>query len=248
MSSHKLIFALVLILTVIALVVLVNFLVIRFNGKSVQAPEIPRGVATIGSGEKLNYAIFGDSTSISQGGEYQNGYAVNTAEYLSQNRQVSYQNFGVSGARISDVANSQIPQSSDFKADLALIAVGANDVTHLTSLKRIESDMNQIIDELQAQNPNMTIIFTGSASMGTVKRFPQPTRFLAGLQTNRVNQLMENIAQQRQVVFAHIARDTEEAFRNNPQHFSQDNFHPSDSGYAVWTEILISVIDSSIPD
>jgi len=237
-TEHKVLTSVFLILIILLVVVVFNFLVIKNNGTSVPAPEIPRGKATLGSGDKLNYLIFGDSTSISQGGDYDQGYVVGTATKLAENYEVTYQNFGVSGARTNDVLQDQLTRSKDFSPDIVLIAIGANDVTHLTPLKSIEDDMNQIITELKKRNPDVKIVFTGSAAMGEVTRFPQPARYIAGLQTNRVNKVIERVAQENQVTFAYIARETGPIFRENPQFFAEDNFHPNNQGYAVWTPVL----------
>jgi acyl-CoA thioesterase I len=243
-NNKILIIAIVLFIFIIAILI-ANIIAIVFNGKSVPAPEIPREKITIGVGKQLNYLILGDSTTIAQGARYENGYVVGTATKLSEKYKVTYQNFGVSGAVINDVLTDQLTRSRDFIPDLVVIAAGANDVTHLTSLKKIERDTVAIIDSLRSKNPNVKIIFTGSAAMGSVKRFLQPVRWIAGLRTNRINTVMERVAINN-VAFAYIARETKEKFADNPQYFAEDNFHPNDKGYAEWTKVLNPVLEKAI--
>ncbi len=242
-KNHKLVVFCVVFFVIILAIVIANLVAVLYNGKSVEAPEIPRAATTIGDGSELKYLILGDSTSIAQGGDYIEGFAVKTAENLGRNNKVTYQNFGVSGARIKDVATDQIERSKDFTPDIVLIAVGANDVTHLTGISSIKTDMQVIISKLKKRNNKVKIVFTGAASMGDVVRFIQPFKWYMGQQTKKVNTAFEQIAKENGVSFAYIARETGEEFANNPKLFAQDNFHPSNDGYAVWARVLNKVLD-----
>lgn len=245
-TNHKIISVIILISIFFVLVVTLNILSVIYNGSKVAVPDIPRVETTLGVGEKLNYLVLGDSTSVSQGGDYQQGYVVSTATELAKKYQVTYKNVGVSGAVTSDVLNDQMPKVGDFKPDLVLIAIGSNDVTHLTSLESIKSDMQKTIDELKSINPEVKIVLTGSADMGTIIRFAWPLRQIAGIQTRRVNKVIVKLAQTNSVTFAYIARDTGPVFKDHHEYFAQDNFHPNNEGYAVWTSVLISAIDRTL--
>jgi lysophospholipase L1-like esterase len=245
-SNNKLLVFFIFLFVVLVAVLVANLVAVFYNGKPVSAPEIPREETTIGSGEELRYLILGDSTSIAQGGDYSQGFAVKTAENLAKTRKVIYKNYGVSGARINDVATTQLDYSKEFIPDIVLVAVGANDVTHLTSLESIESDLKQIINKLRERNNNVEIVFTGSASMGDVKRFIQPLRWFMGKQTERINSAFEQLVEEDNVKLAYIARETSEEFANNPKLFAQDNFHPNNEGYAVWVQVLNPVLEEAI--
>jgi lysophospholipase L1-like esterase len=239
LTKHRIFIILIILFGVLLVVILVNTLVVIFSGKAVPAPTIPREEAKLGSGPELRYLILGDSTTIAQGSDYEDGYVVHTSENLSKDYEVSYRNYGVSGAVTKDVLTLQLPNIKDFKPDIVLVAVGANDVTHLTSTGSIKQDAQSIITQLKKLNREVKIVFTGSASMGDVKRFPWPTSWLARLRTSQVNKsFLEVIESNDNVSFAYIARETGEQFAQNPQYFAEDNFHPNAQGYAVWTEVL----------
>ena len=244
-NNKLMVFCIVVFIVAIALLVS-NLLAVFYNGSPVAAPDIPRNEITIGEGVELNYLILGDSTSIAQGSEYNQGYVVKTAESLSKSYKVTYQNFGVSGARINDVANDQLERSKKFKPDLVLVAVGANDVTHLTSLDNIKTDIKQIISTLRERNSNVKIVFTGSASMGDVFRFAQPFKWFMGTRTDAVNTVFEKLVVENNVIFAYVARDTGKQFAEHPEYFASDKFHPNNQGYAVWTEVLSPVLEQAL--
>ncbi|MET0779544.1 MAG: SGNH/GDSL hydrolase family protein [Candidatus Saccharimonadales bacterium] len=216
---------------------------IKFNGKPVPRPNISQSPQTIGSGSKLTHVVLGDSTSISQGGDYAQGYATATALYIAQTHTVTWANFGVSGARAKDVADLQLKQATAYKPDIVLVAVGANDVTHLTSIGSVRDSFRKLISGLQAVNPSVHIILTGSPDMGGPPRLPQPLRTLAGARTQSVNNMIAGLIDGKRVVFAPIAEKTGPLFRANHRLYAADNFHPTTEGYKVWTPVLTGALD-----
>ncbi len=131
------------------------------------------------------------------------------------------------GARIHDVSHA----AATRVRELCQMVLIAKDQTTLPILQNssIEKDMRQIISTIRSRNSEAIIVFTGAGSMGTIKRFIQPTKWLLGLQSQRVNNLMESVSREEGVVFAHIARETGRQFAENPTLFAEDNYHPSDT-------------------
>jgi len=252
-ANHKIISAVISVLAGLLITGFGNFLYVRMAGSSVAAPDIPRQKITVGSGEELRLSILGDSTTIAQGAEYDQGYVVGSATILArEGYEVTHQNFGISGAITADVVNDQLPRSEAFTPDLVLVAVGANDVTHLTSLKDIERDTQKIIDEIKARNPEVKIVFTGSASMGDVKRLGYPLRWFAGFRTRQINTVMLKVVEANDnVSFAYIARETGTTFADKgDEYLAADKFHPNAAGYELWTQVisnaLIEALDSQL--
>jgi lysophospholipase L1-like esterase len=219
---------------------------IKWSGSPVARPTIPRKEQVIGSGPNLRYVILGDSTAISQGGNYQSGYAVASANYLAQNHTVTWKNVAASGARAKDIAVKQVPEAVDFKPDLVLIAVGANDVTHLTNISAVRNSLKHAVTELRVANPAVRIVVTGSPDMGSVPRFAQPARWLAGKQTERLNASIIGLAHQEKLIFAPIALRTGPLFRAHPELFAADKFHPTNAGYKAWIPVIDRALDQAM--
>lgn len=246
---HKILILLATILAIVAVVAAVNFLIIRYRGEPVPAPEIPRAAETYGTDKPLRYAVLGDSTTVSQGGDYDEGYARETSRYLAdQGYRVTLKNFGQSGAVAADVARKQAPEAAEFRPDVALIAVAANDVTHLTSLDTVESNLKSSIEKLRQGNPDVQIVLTGSPAMGTIPRFPQPARYLAGVRTEQVNTVVRGIVDAHEAVhFAPIAARTGPIFDARPTElYALDLFHPNTAGYRVWTPVLTEALSAAL--
>lgn len=245
-KHKKLIMITATLAALISLTVGSNIYIIRNNGKPVPVPTIPRVSVTIGSGQSLSFLILGDSTAVGQGGDYSKGIAISAAELLAESRTVTYQNFAVSGARVNDALQKQLPQTAGLKPDIVLISVGANDVTHMTSLKAVKSDTIKIIDQLRKQNADVKIILTGSPQMGSVLRFPQPSKLLARLQTDRINTVFETIVKEKELIFAPIAQETGPIFLRDPSLFAEDKFHPNNAGYATWKPVITEALERAL--
>ncbi len=246
-AKHRVIYSILILLIVLVAAVVVEFLMIKDGGTVVPAPTIPRSKATIGSGKHLKFAILGDSTSIGQGGVYDKGIAVSTAAHIaSKGHTVTYQNFGISGARVQDVLTKQTTAAAAFRPDIILLCIGANDVTHLTSMSTVRTGMRAIVAKLRATNPAVKIIITGSPQMGSVPRFPQPVKYLAKRQTAKINKTFATLATAQHLTFAHIADKTGAYFLAHPEIFAADNFHPTTAGYAVWQPVLDQAVDSTL--
>jgi len=230
------------IIAVLAVFAVAEFAYIKYSGTPVAVPQISREEMTIGSGKPLRFAVLGDSTSVAQGGEYSEGYASGTARYLAQQHRITWKNVGVSGARAADVAASQAAQAASFKPDIALIGVGANDVTHLTSIDAVRASLESAIGQLQTASPDIKIILTGSPDMGSPPRIPQPLRWAAGERTKHLNAAIRSLANGQSIIFAPIAERTGPAFRANHGLFAADKFHPNTEGYQLWTPVIIDAL------
>jgi len=225
--------------------IVVEALYIAYNGQPVGRPNVARQEQTFGQGPALRYAILGDSTTISQGGDYKRGYAVASANFLAKDHRVTWRNFGISGARARDVADKQLQQALLFNPDVVLIAVGANDVTHLTATNKVTTALQRTIADLQHQNPNVRILLTGSPDMGSVPRFPWPVNYIADRKTKSINKAVAKLADTNHQTFVPIARETGPTFRAHPELFAADKFHPTNDGYKLWIPVINQALRTS---
>ncbi|HYG84099.1 MAG TPA: SGNH/GDSL hydrolase family protein [Verrucomicrobiae bacterium] len=230
---------------VLGVFVVVQLLWVKLNGRRVPLPKVSRLPRKIGAGAPLRYAVLGDSTSVAQGGDYSQGYAVATAEYLASRYEVEWLNLGESGARAGSVLHRQLPAALAFSPDIILIAVGANDVTHFTKMTIFTAQLEQILHSLRQANPDVRVILTGAPAMGTIPRFPLPLRSIMGRRTLQINGIVKELAKKHKAVFAPIAEQTEELYRAHPELFAADKFHPTSEGYLPWIPILQRAIDKA---
>jgi lysophospholipase L1-like esterase len=244
--KHRILLIVAAVILAFLLFILIEALVIKYRGSPVAAPDIPRASQTLGSGPDLTYVVIGDSTSIGQGTDYSQSYAVAGARHLAQTHRVKFVNVGVSGAVAKDVLDNQLSQAAKYKPDVVLLAVGANDATHFTGGKVIRESVQQTIDGLRKANCRVRIVVTGSPAMDSVPRFPWPAKQLMGLRTRQVNTVFAGLIKQNNLAFAPIAAKTRAAFLADPTLFAADEFHPNARGYALWKPVINSALDGAL--
>lgn len=201
---------------------------------------------TLGAGAPLRYLVLGDSTAAGVGADYERGIVLETARHLARSRRVELVNLAVSGARFRDVLRDQLPRARDFKPDLVLLDVGANDVTHLTSSRSVRRDLEEILRSLLAENCEARIAVTGSPDMGSPPRIPFFLRGLAAIRARRINAIARRAVSVHDLTFAPIAERTGPAFRRDRTLFAADRFHPNARGYALWVPVLDEALDAAL--
>jgi lysophospholipase L1-like esterase len=213
---------------------------------SAHAADEQRPILTFGSSHPpLNYLILGDSTAAGVGADYQSGIAVMTAEELSRTHTVHMLNLAVSGARIRDVRVGQLPRIGAFSPDVVLLSVAANDVTHLTRIASMRTDLRAITHALRMKNPSVKIVATGSPDIGSAPRIPRLLRGLAARRTRNINVMFREEAATDHFTVAPIA-ETGLLFRNDRSLFADDRFHPNARGYATWTAVLNKALAAAV--
>lgn len=231
----------------IVLLVLIGEAMLARSGPKEQFINPERTTINLGTNQpNIKYVVLGDSTSAGQGADYQKGIAVQTAQELAKKYQVSFTNFSISGATTEDVLQNQIQEGLRLKPDLVLLSISANDLTRLRSTNDLKNNMQKIIDQLIAENCKVKIVVTGTPDMGSIPRFAQPLRWVAGLRTQQYNDVFDQLIQKNDLTLAPIAKDTGPVFRSDPTLFAKDRFHPNERGYALWTAVINDAIERSL--
>ena len=238
----------------VAAILLINALLIAlevwlaFRGPiitSTDPPQSPRHFT--GRGPHLRYVVLGDSTAVGRGAGEDQTIAVATARHLAESYDVTMFNVGVSGACINDVLKKQLSKAEALKPDVCLLSVGANDVIHFTTNLKIKSDLKSILSDLTKSNAKISIVVPGSGDVGACTRFEQPLRFIAGLETERVNRDMEMTTRMfPSAVLVPLAERTGRFFKQDDTLFSEDKFHPNNRGYATWTPVINEGLDQAL--
>ena len=209
-------------------------------------PQAPASRPFGSEGPALSYVVLGDSTGAGVGASYDEGIAVKTATELGLTHAVSMRNCAVSGARVRDVLEKQLPCAEAARPDVVLISAGANDVTHLTSIPSMRRRLRVIVARLKAANPRAAIVITGAPDMGSPPRIPWILRGAASLRTKMVNRMFRKEARNLQLTFAPIADVTGPQFRRDRSLFDADRFHPNGRGYATWVVVLNEALKTAM--
>ena len=190
----------------------------------------------------LKFTVLGDSTAAGLGaGRPEYAYASVLSERLAERgRRVELTAFGLSGARVHDVLVDQVPKAVDTQPDLVFVGIGANDVTHLTSLSDIEREMGELIDGLNATGA--VVVVAGPPDM-RADAWLEPLRSLAGWRGRQVADAIERAATERGVSVVPLAEQAAPYFASNPEDaYAADLFHPGPGGYRAWADAIFPVL------
>ncbi|MBA3724730.1 MAG: hypothetical protein H0W89_07680 [Candidatus Levybacteria bacterium] len=234
-----------LIIGFIILIVIEVFLATLGENEVYKNPE--RSPRTFGTnGPTIKYLIMGDSTSAGQGTTYDTSFAVKTAEHLAETYKVTMINSGISGAKIREVLDDQVPFAEEFKADVVIFSMSANDVVRLTSTEKIKSGLTETLDRVIAANCNAKIVVTGSPDMGTILRFYPPLNWIASWHSKNVTEAMKPIIAERGLTYAPIYEEVGPPFRKDHTLFYKDKYHANERGHVVWTNVLNKALDEAL--
>lgn len=206
------------------------------------ADSAPQVSATVGGGPgaPLRLAVLGDSTAAGLGVvESPDTVGSQVAVALSSaiGRPVVVDGLGVSGARSGDLA-PQVSRALLRPPDIAVVLIGPNDVTHLTSTSSVRDDVAEAVRRLRAAGA--AVVVGSCADMGSATAFKQPLRVVSAWRGRAIGSAIRGAAADEGALTVDIGAKTGPAFRDDPDRFlSFDRFHPSAEGYRLWAEALL---------
>lgn len=193
-------------------------------------------------GAPLRFTVLGDSTAAGLGaGSPEHAYATVLSERLGERGwRVELTAFGLSGARVADVLNDQVPRAIETEPDLVFVGIGANDSTHFTPLDDVERDMRRIIDGLS--ETDATLVVAGPPDM-RADAWLEPLRSIVGWRGRRVADRIEAAARERGIAVVQLAEQAAPFFASNPEEaYAEDMFHPGPGGYRAWADAIFPVL------
>jgi len=199
----------------------------------------PAGGVPSAAAAALRVVWLGDSLAAGVGSSSPDG-AVARQVARRLGRPIDIEVLAVSGARVADVIEKQLPLLQG-EPDLVFISIGANDVTHQTSLGNFHDRYDQVLSRLPAAT---TVFVLGVPDMGSPTRLAQPLRFIAGVRANQLDNVAHDLARSHGAAYVNIAAGTGPKFRADPdKYFAADLYHPSDAGYEVWADTIVPVVE-----
>lgn len=183
-------------------------------------------------GTSLRLAILGDSVASGLGAErVHDTIGGILAEDLSRatNRPVSLTNHAVIGARSTDLAQ-QVTRALASRPHLAVIVIGANDVTHAVRPRVAAAHLQDAIMRLRAEG---TRVIVGTCpDLGTVRPVGPPLKWVARKRSRQLAAAQTAVAIEAGARAIDIADRLGPEFTANAETmFAPDLFHPSSLGY-----------------
>ena len=142
------------------------------------------------------------------------------------------------GSESSMLAAQLATLPASYRADVAVIVVGGNDVTHRVPVSESVRHLEEAIASLRARG---TAVVVGTCpDLGALRPVPQPLRALGSRASRQLAQAQEAAAVRAGAHAVSLAHVVGPFFITNPDEmFSLDRFHPSAAGYKRTAKALL---------
>jgi lysophospholipase L1-like esterase len=207
-------------------------------------------------GPALRMAVLGDSTTAGVGVER----AEDSLPYLlarrvadAESRAVHVVSYGWAGARMADLATSQLPRAIEplratetesflAAADVVAVVIGSNDATHNTPPGRYRTDLRSVLEGIRSVAPRARIVLAGIPAFRGALRGMEPLIFLADQYARLLRPISRSEAARAGVAYADLAGEVPARIRGRTDVLSRDQFHPSAVGYAAWADVIADAL------
>ena len=185
----------------------------------------------------LRFLVLGDSLAFGTGAASPSATlgARLTRALADAGHAVDLQVVAVPGATSLDLA-AQLQRAGD--PDLALLVVGANDLTRQVPPDRAAAALGAAVRELRGRGAEVLVLPTPDLS--AVGWVPPAFRVVVAGICDRLRARQALAAEAAGAVVAPVAPELSARFAADPSLFSADRFHPSSAGYALVAEALKS--------
>lgn len=194
-----------------------------------------------GSGPELRLLIVGDSSAAGVGATSQAAaLSGQMVTQLSQEYTVSWKLIGQSSITTTGMLKRLSPLP-DEPYDVAITALGVNDVTRAKSRNTWVKRQGELADLLQSKYGVKAIIASGLPPMGAYPKLPQPLRWVLGQQAKRFDNALAELAATRPGL-SHLPI----TIPFEPQYQAEDGYHPSEEAYTLWAAMFADQIRAQI--
>lgn len=218
-----------------------------WQGKQVRrnTPELPEpqgarsGLASSNeaSNRQLSVLIAGDSSAAGVGVDVQQqALSGQLVASLAKTHRLDWTLWAKTGDRSADLLD-RLQQANATDFDIAVLAIGVNDVTKLTSVKAWLDNIQAIVELLQNKFSVKRIYFSCLPPMHLFPALPQPLRWWLGSRARHFNKVLQRFA------LGHSGCEfVESPFDLDVSHMASDGFHPGAPAYKTWGEYMAHVI------
>lgn len=182
------------------------------------------------SGKKI--LILGDSTAVGTGASRpEDTIAGRLAHDFPEAR---IYNKAENGGLVGNL-NNQIKELNNETFDFIIVSAGGNDVWHMTRLKKLRKQLNEIIPQLTKLSDHR-VIFLIYNNIGSAPIFPSIIQHFLKKRCHKVQGVIREVTYEYEVPTINLfSKDRNNPFAKDPDSlFATDGIHPSSEGYRLW--------------
>lgn len=191
----------------------------------------------LGSGTALRLLIVGDSSAAGVGATSQDkALSGQLVQNLASDFHVRWKLIGESSITTKGMLDRLAPLSGE-PFDVAITALGVNDVTRATSRANWVTRQSHLAEVLMSKFGVKRIIASGLPPMGEYPKLPQPLRWIVGAQAKRLDEALAELAATHPAL-THLPL----SLPFEPRLQASDGYHPSEKAYTLWAALFADQI------
>jgi lysophospholipase L1-like esterase len=206
------------------------------------------GVYGAGAGAPIELALLGDSSAAGLGADepdHAPGAVIARGLAAVAGRRVRLTTVAVVGAVSADLAGQVDHLLETVQPDVAVIMVGANDVTHRVRPAVAVRHLAQTVERLLALD--CQVVVGTCPDLGTIEPVAQPLRLIARRLSRDLAAAQTVAAVEAGARSGSLGDLLGEEFRRVPHEmFSADRFHPSSAGYAAAARAMLPSVCAAL--
>ncbi|WP_127475822.1 SGNH/GDSL hydrolase family protein [Microbacterium sulfonylureivorans] len=199
-------------------------------------------------GVPVELLLVGDSIAAGLGAERRKDtLGARLAKGLARrvHRPVRLRTAAVVGAESGMVGAQLDALPDDYRADVAVIVVGGNDITHRIAVSTSVRHLETAIARLQAIGAE--VVVGTCPDLGALRPVPQPLRSLGSRLSRQLADAQAEAAECAGATAVSLRRAVGPVFISHPEEmFSLDRFHPSALGYRRTADALLPAIEAAL--
>jgi lysophospholipase L1-like esterase len=189
----------------------------------------------------LKFAVLGDSIGYGMGASRPTDTvgARLVAALAAAGTPADLRVFAVSGAR-SDALAQQARQAVEWGAEVALVVIGANDLTHFVPPDLAAGQLGAAVRALR--DGGARVVVCPAPDLSAVQWVPPELRQMVQAASSAMRSAQTKAAAAEGAQVADAVAAMSATFAEDASLFSADRFHPSSAGYALVADALAPVV------
>ena len=201
------------------------------------------GISGSGNAEPAKLFVIGESTVAGLGARtHKEALAGQFAKHLSARigRPVRWNVVGKNGVTARRTIDELLPQMPDERFDYILVGLGGNDVMKLSSPKKWRRDMTELLGRIREKHPDVPIFLSNCPMIVMSPVIPQPIKALLWELSRMHNANAIEFSREMNRVYYY-----RQPAMVKLEGFFADGIHPSEQGYADWSEAMMKFFDEN---
>lgn len=183
---------------------------------------------------RLRLLIVGDSTAVGTGSSRaSHSLAGLLADAFPA---LAIENRARDGATFDEIV-AQL--DGDDRVDAVLVQAGGNDVIRLRNLAALRADVARVA-EAASRRADLVVLMP-AGNVGNAPLFAPPVSWLMTARSRRLHTIVRNVAKTAGATYVNLFHEAQDdPFVLRPELNAADGLHPSDPGYRVWFDALVT--------